>query len=101
VPLDDAFVEHLADLAAPVGDVPLGAPHAQRRLTAQGDAMFPCTAMRTPLVNRAHLLGVPTPEPLVHEPIIVGRMVARIDSFEPVPVLAKERFEDVPVRRGG
>src|SRR6266566_9439959 len=48
----------------------------------------------------AHFLRVPTPEHLVDEAIIVGLVVARIDEFEPVPVLGKDLLEDVPVLRG-
>jgi hypothetical protein len=62
--------------------------------------MLPLATMQTPIFDIPHLLRVPTPEHLVHEAVIVGRMVARIDACEPVPVLGKDLCEDVPVRRG-
>src|SRR5712691_714434 len=58
------------------------------------------SAMQTPILNIAHLVRIPAPEHLVHEPIIVTRIVARVDAFEPVPVLSKDLFEDVPGRQG-
>jgi Helix-turn-helix domain len=51
-------------------------------------------------VEIAHLLGIPAPEHLVHQTIIVGLIVARIRAFKPVPVLGKDLFEDIPGRWG-
>ena len=38
---------------------------------------------------------------LVHEAIIVARIVARVDMFEPIPVLGKDLFEEAPGRWSG
>lgn len=35
--------------------------------------MFALPTMQTPVFHVAHLLGIPAPEHLVHEAIIVGR----------------------------
>jgi hypothetical protein len=46
--------------------------------------------VQTAVCDRAHLRRVPTREHLVDEAIIVALIVARIDTFEPVPVLDKD-----------
>src|SRR5215510_11931439 len=56
--------------------------------------------MQTAVCTIAYFLRIPTPEHLVHEAIIVGCIVARIDVLKPVPVLDKDLLEDVPVLRG-
>jgi len=56
--------------------------------------------METAVLDRAHLVGMTTPEHLVHETVIVALIIARIDAFKPVPVLGKELFKDVPALRG-
>jgi len=61
--------------------------------------MFALSTLQTAIFDIAHLLWVPTPEHLVHEAIIVALIVARMDAFEPVPVVDKYLFEDVPVPR--
>ena len=93
-------MEHLADLADPVVDVHFGTAQAQRRFTAHRDEMFALSTVETAVFNIAHLVGIPTPEHLVDEAIIVALIVARIDAFKPVPVLDKDLLEDVPVLRG-
>ena len=95
--IDDALMEHLADLADPVVDVHLGTAQAQRRFTAHRDAMFALSTVETAVFDRAHLVGIPTPEHLVDEPIIATRMVAWIDMGSPLPVLNEDLLEDVPV----
>jgi hypothetical protein len=100
MPVDDALMQHLADLADPVVDVNLGAAQAQRRLTTHGDAMGALPATQAPGVNVPHLVRVPACEHLVHKLIIVALMVPRMASFEPVPVLGKDLLQDVPVLRG-
>jgi hypothetical protein len=47
-----------------------------------------------------HLVRVATREPLGHQAIVVGRLVARIGVCEPVPALCKDLLEDVPVPQG-
>src|SRR5919199_540369 len=98
--IDDTLVQHPADLADPGVDVDFGAAQAQRRFTAHSDAMGALSTVQTAVFAIAHFLRVPTPEHLVHETIIVGGMVARIDVLKPVPVLDKDLLEDVPVLRG-
>src|SRR5712692_1183908 len=61
--------------------------------------MFALPTMQTAVLDIAHFLWVPAPEHLVHEFIIVALIVPRIDVLEPVPVLDKDLFEDVPVPR--
>src|SRR4051794_13287228 len=57
-------------------------------------------AIQTPVFDIAHLLGITAPEHFVHEAVVVGRTVARVDACKPVPVLSKDLFEDVPLLRG-
>src|SRR5215471_18062506 len=97
--IDHALMEHLADLAHPVVDIDFGTAQAQRRFTTHRDEMFTLATVETAVCNRAYLLGIPTPEHLVDEAIIVACVVARVDGFEPVPVLGKDLFKDVPSRR--
>src|SRR5215470_15580943 len=99
--IDHALMQHLADLAHPVVNIDLGTAQAQRRFTAHRDEMFALATVETAVFDRAYLLGIPAPEHLVREAIIVARIVARVDVFEPVPVLGKDLFEYVPVLGGG
>ncbi len=55
--------------------------------------MFALATMQTSVCDKAHLLRVPTPQHLNHETIVVARIVARIDTFEPVPVIDNYLFE--------
>src|SRR5207247_689961 len=73
---------------------------AQRRFAAHRHAMGALPAIQTPVFNRAHLCRVSAGKQLVDEAIIVARIIARIDAFEPVPMLGKDLLEDVPVPRG-
>src|ERR1700720_2080069 len=101
MPIDDALMEHLADLAYPVVHIDFGTAQAQRRFTAHRNDMFALATVETAVFDSAYLLGIPAPEPLVHEAIIVACIVARVDVFESVPVLGKDLFEEVPGRRSG
>src|SRR2546426_1188908 len=56
--------------------------------------------LQTAILDITYLVGIPAPEHLVHEVIIVTRIVTRVDACEPVPVLGKDLFEDVPGRQG-
>ena len=56
--------------------------------------------LQTAVLDIAHLLRIPAPEHLVHEAIIVTRIVARVDALEPVPVLGKDLLKDTPVPGG-
>ena len=92
-------MEHLAHLAHPVVDIDFGTAHAPRRLTTHRDEMFTLATVETAVFARASLLGIPAPKHLVPEAIIVARLVARVDLFEPIPVLGKDLVEEVPSRR--
>src|SRR5215831_1996187 len=98
--VDDALMQHLADLADPVVDGNLGAPQAQRRLTTHSDAMGALPAIQAPVVDVPYLVRVPACEHLVYKLIIVALMVPRMASCEAVPVLGKDLLEDVPILRG-
>src|SRR4030095_3710875 len=52
--------------------------------------------LQTSIFDRAHLVGIPTPEHLMDKPIIVTSIVPRIDACKSVPVLSKDLFEDAP-----
>src|SRR5262244_1129982 len=61
--------------------------------------MMALTTIETSVLDIAHLVGVAAVEPLVDEPLIGGRIVARTELFKPLPVIDKDLFEDVPVPR--
>ena len=61
--------------------------------------MLALTTIETSVLDRAHLVGIAAVEHLVDEPLIVGRVIARTELFEPLPVIDKDLFEDVPVPR--
>src|SRR5215467_11064568 len=61
--------------------------------------MIALTTIETSVLDIAHLVGVAAVEPLVDEPLIVGRIVARTELLKPLPVIDKDLFEDVPVPR--
>src|SRR5215831_6007244 len=56
---------------------------------------------QTPILDIPHLVGIPAPEHLGHQVIIVASIVARIDAFKAVPVVGKDLFEEAPGRRSG
>src|SRR5215468_12167205 len=56
---------------------------------------------KTPIIDIPHLVGIPAPEHLGHQVIIVASIIARIDVFKAVPVVGKDLFEDAPGRRRG
>jgi len=55
------------------------------------------TALQTAVRDIAHLVGIATPEHLGYQAIVVGRLIAWMGVFEPVPVLSKDLLEDIPV----
>ncbi len=73
--IDDAVMQHLTDLTDPMVDIDLPASQAQRRLTTHGDAMCALTTMQTPIFALPHLVRITTLEHLVHEYVIVGRII--------------------------
>src|SRR6266446_5744118 len=58
--------------------------------------MFALAAMLAAIFDIAHLVGIAAAKHLVHETVIVAGIVTRMDVFEPVPVIDKDLFEDVP-----
>jgi DNA polymerase family A len=94
--VDDALMEHLTDLADPGVDVDFGTAQAQRRFTAHRHPMSALPTLQTAVLDIAHRVGIPTPEHLVHETVIVALIIARVDALKPVPVLGKDLFEDAP-----
>jgi hypothetical protein len=78
---------------------PLAFRRRVRRLTSGTFLRFPghlCGDMQLAVTAHAHRVGIPTPEHLVHETVIVALIIARVDAFKPVPVLGKDLFEDAP-----
>src|SRR5712691_4653261 len=78
VAIDDALMQHVADLADPVVDVHFGTTQAQRRFTAHRHAMCALSTVQTSVFDIAHLLRITTCEHLLHEGIIVGLIVTRM-----------------------
>src|SRR5262249_23312764 len=78
----------------------ISAAQAQRRFTAHRNEMFALSTVQTPVFAIAHFLRVTTPKHLLHETIIVTRIIVRVDVLKPVPVLGKDLLEDAPGRRG-
>src|SRR5512132_3519354 len=70
------------------------------RFTAHRHAMLALSSLHTAVVDIPHFLWVPTRQHLVDEAIIVALIIARIEAFKPIPVLAQDLFEDIPVQRG-
>jgi hypothetical protein len=58
------------------------------------------STVQTTVFDIAYFLGIPTLQHLLHEAIIVTRIVARVDALEPVQVCRKDLFEDAPSWRG-
>jgi hypothetical protein len=98
--IDHPLMQYLTDLSDPIVDIDFGASSAQRRPTTHGDAMGALSTVQTAILDIAHLVGIAAREHLAHKPIVVAGIVARIDVFEPLPVLDKDLLEDVPVLRG-
>src|SRR5262245_7801996 len=60
-------------------------------------------ALATPqaaVFDIAHLFRVATRQPLRHQALVVGRLVARIGAGKRGPVIGKDLLEDTPVPRG-
>src|SRR5207244_2253399 len=97
--IDHPLMQHGADLAHPVIDIDFRAAKTQRRFTAHRDPMGAFPAPQAAVLNRAHRVRIAASEHLLHQTIIVARPVTRVGVGEPVPVLSKDLFEDVPRRR--
>src|SRR5215831_6625605 len=59
------------------------------------------STMQTPIVDIPHLVGIPAPEHLLYQAVIVASIVPRMRVLEAVPVVSKNLFEEVPGRRSG
>src|SRR5215468_1369245 len=57
------------------------------------------STMQTPIVDISHLVGIPAPEHLFYQAVIVASIVPRMRALEAVPVVSKNLFEEVPGRR--
>ena len=98
--IEDALREHLADLTDPVIHLDFGAAQAQRRFAAHRDAVCALTTTETPIGDRAQPVGIPAPEHLGHQVIIVGRLVARMGVRKRLPMIGKDLLKDTPVPGG-
>jgi len=97
--IDEALMQHLADWADPVVDVDCGASEAQRRFTTHRSERFACPTVQTAVLDIAPLFRLAAPEQLLHEAIVVARIIARREALNPCPVLGKDLCEDIPVPR--
>ena len=100
VPIDDALVENLAHLTDPVVDIHFGAAQAPGRCAAHRHQVLALPAVQAAGFDVADLRGVAPVEPLGHQAIIVGRLVAWMGMVERLPVIGTELLEDAPIPRG-
>src|SRR5712691_8638095 len=56
-------------------------------------------ATKTPICDIPHLVGIPAPEHLRYQAVIVASIVPRVHALEAIPVVGKDLFEEVPGRR--
>ena len=56
-------------------------------------------ATKTPIGDLPHLVGIPAPEHLRYQAVIVASIVPRVHALEAIPVVGKDLFEEVPGRR--
>src|SRR5438132_3983532 len=56
-------------------------------------------ATKTPICDIPHLVGIPGPEHLRYQAVIVASIVPRVHALEASPVVGKDLFEEVPGRR--
>src|SRR2546430_3802738 len=56
-------------------------------------------ATKTPICAIPHLVGIPAPEHLRYQAVIVASIVPRVHALEAIPVVGKDLFEEVPGRR--
>ena len=101
VPIDDAIMKMLTDLAHPVVHIDFGAPQAQRRLTAHRHQVLALATVQAAVLDRAYFFRVAARQHLGHQAIVVRRLVARMGLLKRLPVVSKDLLEDIPVPRGG
>jgi hypothetical protein len=94
--IDDTIVEHLTDLADPVVHIHLGASQTQGGFTAHGDDMFTLSTILASIFKIAALFRIATGKHLLHEPIIVDAIIARMVLLKLIPVISEYLFEDAP-----
>src|SRR5947209_15706642 len=56
-------------------------------------------ATKTPICDIPHLVGIPAPEHLRYQAVIVASIVPRVHALEAIPVVGQDLFEEVPGRR--
>src|SRR2546429_3332366 len=56
-------------------------------------------ATKTPIGDIPHLVGIPAPEHLRYQAVIVASIVPRVHALEAIPVVGQDLFEEVPGRR--
>ena len=79
----------------------LGASQAERGLTTHRHPVMTLSALRATVVDRAHDLGVATPDHLLDQTIIIGGWIPGMGMLKRAPMIRKARFEDAPIPRGG
>jgi hypothetical protein len=97
--LDDACREPLAHWAHPGVHIHCRAAQAQRGLTAHRHAMLARASVPTAIGDIPHRFRVAAPKHLVHEAILIARIVARMDPRTPLPGIDNNLFEDTPCRQ--
>ena len=97
MPINDAFVDHPADLADPVVHGDFGAAQAQGGFAAHGHPVLPLTTVQTAVFDVAHLRGVATGKHLAHQSIVIGSLIPRMGVLKRLPVIGKDLLKDAPV----
>src|SRR5262249_17432785 len=100
MPINDAFVEHPADLADPVVHGDFGAAQAQGGFAAHRHPVLPLTTVQTAIFDVAHLRGVATGKHLAHQIIVIGGLIPRMSVLKHLPVIGKDLLKDAPVPCG-
>jgi hypothetical protein len=96
VPIDNALMKLVTDLADKVIDVDFGAPQTQSRLTTHGDDMATLSTVEASILGISDLFGVSTVEHLLDGFIVVGAIITRVVSLKSLPVILEDVFEDTP-----
>jgi hypothetical protein len=79
MPIDEALMKPLADVADKVIDIDLGTSQAQRRFTAHGNEVLALSTIEASVVEVADLLRIATGEHLVDQLIIVSGIITGIE----------------------
>src|SRR5678815_249356 len=100
MPIDDAFVEDLADLADPVVHGDFGTAQAQGGFAAHRHHVLPLTTVQTAVFHVPDLRGVATGEHLAHQIIVIGGLIPRMGVLKRLPLIGKDLLKDAPVPGG-